>query len=443
MTMHADHTRALHWLTKAELADRSGNALNAESMYLQVLIEWADCVQALRRLAQFAMRRADAPRAVHFLGLASTARPDDSDLAIDLAIALIATDQPHEAIRALEANLLRTPSAHTAWLLLGQVRDSISDSSGALTAWYQAVSRAQRAGKWLGEDTTPPELLGPVTNAIAQVHAGRRRLILGSLDEVEQQFGRQTLTRVYEAVSGYLRESDCGPTDPRQRPKLFFFPGLPNHPYHDPFLQPWAQRLAEAFADIRSEATRVLHEDRCLPNFVDVAPGVRPGHLAGAAASPSWEALFFYRHGNRFEANHLRCPATSALLESIELCRIDSDAPEICFSVLRPGTHILPHHGVTNARLVMHLPLVVPNDCALNLIGAGEHRWQEGRLVMFDDTFQHEAWNRSQASRTILLMDCWNPHLDAVERLAMKRLFETIAGIRRANAPSASGGPAG
>ena len=436
VTVPADQTVALHRLAQASLADRSGNALQAEMLYLRVLPVWPGCVHALRRLAQFAMQRSDTSRAAHFLGLGLVVRPDDVELAIDLAVALMTNDQSDEAMRTLEASLRRTPSAYTAWLLLGQIRDSVNDATGALTAWYQAVSRAQRVGAWLGEDTTPPELLEAVTQAIAQVHDGRRRLLLGALDGVEKEFGRSTLERVHRALSGYLRESECRPTDPRQRPKFLFFPGLPDLPFHDPFLQPWAQRLTDAFADIRREALRVLHEDQRLPNFVEVPAGVRPGHLAGEAASPSWEAFFFYRHGDRFDANHARCPATSALLESIELCRIDSDAPEICFSVLRPGTHILPHHGVTNARLVMHLPLVIPDDCALNLVGAGEHRWQEGHLVMFDDTFQHEAWNRSQSPRTILLMDCWNPHLTDVERLAMKHLFETIAGIRRGNAPA-------
>jgi aspartate beta-hydroxylase len=72
----------------------------------------------------------------------------------------------------------------------------------------------------------------------------------------------------------------------------------------------------------------------------------------------------------------------------------------------------------------------VPADCALNLVGVGEHAWQEGRLVTFDDTFQHEAWNRSAQPRMILLMDCWNPHLTAVERLAVARLIETITDIQ-------------
>jgi aspartate beta-hydroxylase len=175
---------------------------------------------------------------------------------------------------------------------------------------------------------------------------------------------------------------------------------------------------------------QLLHEDRPFQNFIDFREGVRPqDYLKGHGLDPVWEAFFFYRHGVRFDANHARCPRTSALLESIELCRIAGDAPEICFSVLRAGSEILPHYGVTNVRLVMHLPLVVPADCALNLIDAGEHRWKEGELVMFDDTFRHEAWNRSASTRIVLLMDCWNPHLDQVERQALKQLIETISAL--------------
>jgi aspartate beta-hydroxylase len=81
----------------------------------------------------------------------------------------------------------------------------------------------------------------------------------------------------------------------------------------------------------------------------------------------------------------------------------------------------------------MHLPLVVPPACALNLIDRGEHHWEEGRLVMFDDTYLHEAWNRSDRTRIILLMDCWNPHLNPVEKLALKELIEMITGLHEAD----------
>jgi aspartate beta-hydroxylase len=117
------------------------------------------------------------------------------------------------------------------------------------------------------------------------------------------------------------------------------------------------------------------------------------------------------------------------VLESIELCRVGNQAPEVCFSVIRPQSTIMRHYGVTNTRLVMHLPLVVPPGCALNVIDAGEHHWKPGELMMFDDTFQHEAWNTSDEPRLIVLMDCWNPHLTLPEKQAVKLLVEAIDSI--------------
>jgi aspartate beta-hydroxylase len=106
----------------------------------------------------------------------------------------------------------------------------------------------------------------------------------------------------------------------------------------------------------------------------------------------------------------------------------------VCFSVLTPGTHILPHRGVTNTRLVTHLPLIVPDNCALN-VGGELHVWQEGRCVTFDDTYEHEAWNRGDSLRVVMLLDIWNPHLAPAERDAVTVLlgairdFNTAAGV--------------
>jgi aspartate beta-hydroxylase len=80
---------------------------------------------------------------------------------------------------------------------------------------------------------------------------------------------------------------------------------------------------------------------------------------------------------------------------------------------------------VTNTRLVTHLPLIVPPDCALN-VGGERHVWQEGRCVTFDDTFEHEAWNRSERTRVVMLLDVWNPHLTLAEREAITVLVEGI-----------------
>ena len=172
----------------------------------------------------------------------------------------------------------------------------------------------------------------------------------------------------------------------------------------------------------------MLARDANFEDFVRLKAGdSMERYLAGRA--PAWEALFFYRHGVRYDETHTLCPETSAVLDSIDLFRVPGQAPEILFSVLRPGTHILPHHGICNARSVMHLPLLVPSDCALNLVDVATRTWTEGEPMLFDDTYLHEAWNRSDSIRMILLMDCWNPHLSLAEREAVVRITQVIGAM--------------
>jgi len=83
--------------------------------------------------------------------------------------------------------------------------------------------------------------------------------------------------------------------------------------------------------------------------------------------------------------------------------------------VLAPRTRIPPHTGVTNARAVAHLPLIVPPGCAFR-VGGETREWTPGEAWVFDDTIDHEAWNDSDQPRLILILDVWNPYLSEVER---------------------------
>lgn len=410
-------------LETARQLEFDDQALQAELLYVRVLDEQSPCAEASQGIARLALRRGDVARAVAFLERAVALEPAHGPLAVDLAVALVAAERPRAAVEALQALLGRSPEHGPAWLLLGQLQDQLGDAAGALRAWYEAATRAE---------TIPPQLAELVQHAREHVRRHRRELLLASYADLRERYGAHELRRVDKAVEGYLRHRDAGETAPGQRATFLHFPDLPNTPYHDPTLQPWAERLRSAFPQIRAEAVRVIAEDLALPDFVDVPQGRSMGdYVGGAGDAPAWEALFFYRQGRRYDENHARCPQTSALLESIDLCRIDAQAPEILFSVLRPGSHIKAHYGVSNIRLVMHLPLIVPPDCALNLVGNGEHRWREGELVMFDDTYLHEAWNRSERTRVVLLMDCWNPHLSAIERRALRQLIAVTTGLTR------------
>ena len=428
-------------LEQAKHLDHSGRTARAESLCLQLLDQYPGHAGATLMAARFATARREPERAATLLKEAFRRNPEHPELAIQLALALAACGQFQAAATPLEHILEFAPQSHFAWLILSLIRDRLEDRAGALKAAYHAVTGAQRAGLWLDESTTAKEWLAPVVKAIERVRLGRRELFFGSFEALRSRYGTDALKRMDHALAAYLKEVNVTPSDARQKPKFFHFPDLPSSPYQDPALQTWSRRLTDAFPVIRSEALSVLHEQaQALPDFIQTTDEqLQQQYLGGTSTNPKWQAYFFYRHGRRYEDNHARCPATSSVLETIDLCRIADQAPEICFSVLNPQTHIKPHYGVTNTRLVMHLPLIVPRDCALHVVGTEPHTWVEGQLVMFDDTYLHEAWNRSDSTRVILLMDCWNPHLTAVERQACTQLIEMISSLKPRNAQTTAG----
>ena len=336
------------------------------------------------------------------------------------------------SLEELEAAVAIQPGDPFLWLQLGTLRERAGLGLAALQAQFQAVTQAQALRQWIDHSTTPPAWLDDIIHAIEQVRTRRRDIYFGAYHELRLEHGEVALARVDSALAHHLKEWRSDQLDPRQRPRFFYFPDLPSLPYLDPMTQPWARALLGAYPGIKAEALSLLDERQSFEDFVRLRKGDRIQNYLGGE-NPVWEAFFFHRHGQLYPDNHRRCPFTSNTLASIELCRIADHAPEICFSLLTPGTQILPHFGVTNVRVVMHLPLLVPPDCALNVIGAGEHRWREGELMMFDDTFQHEAWNRSNSVRMILLMDCWNPYLTAIERKAVASLIETIGALHKAS----------
>ena len=101
-------------------------------------------------------------------------------------------------------------------------------------------------------------------------------------------------------------------------------------------------------------------------------------------------------------------------------------SPSVLFSVLRPKTHIPPHWGMLNTRLICHLPLIVPSGCRLR-VGNEARTVEAGKMLIFDDSIEHEAWNDSDETRVILLFEIWRPELDAKERGALTAMFESIA----------------
>ena len=115
-----------------------------------------------------------------------------------------------------------------------------------------------------------------------------------------------------------------------------------------------------------------------------------------------WSVYGFYAFGTTIPDALAPCPATAAALSAVP------GLVTAGFSRLAPGTHITPHVGWVKTVYRLHLGLVVPPECAMR-VGSETRPWEEGRCVIFDDTVEHEAWNRSGEDRGVLLLDFLRP----------------------------------
>ena len=405
--------------------------IGAEALLDEALALAPDSAEAWSLHAHAAQARGDARGALECLQRACRADPRDPRLLFRLGVAAGAAGFHQDALRALEFALELAPNLHRARLKIGQLLEAAGDRRGATRAYLKAIMRAQFDGQWLDDASIPPMLRDAVLHASEFAKQGRVDAILGLLDPLIERFGRDEMRRVERALRGYLELETVVSPDPRQKPKFLYCPDLPTRAFFDRASFPWFEAMEAAYPWIREEAESVLGDPAALQPFLSFGTDDDPSaFLAGGAAPPSWDAYFFYRHGQRYDAHHARCPQTSATLESLPLVRIVEHAPEICFSMLAPGSHILPHHGVTNVRVVVHLPLIVPDGCTIKVAGE-DHQWREGQCVAFDDTFLHEAWNPSGKMRAIVLMDAWNPYLTEPERVAFAEVVEGVGDFHR------------
>ena len=106
----------------------------------------------------------------------------------------------------------------------------------------------------------------------------------------------------------------------------------------------------------------------------------------------------------------------------LPLARIPGRAPNVFFSLLRPGRRIPPHTGVTNTRAIVHLPSTCRRGAASGSAGRRANG-SRARAFAFDDTIEHEAWNDSDRRRAVLILDGWNPHLSEAERETILAYF--------------------
>jgi aspartate beta-hydroxylase len=360
--------------------------------------------------ADAAMRAGDIQRALTLLELhLSSATPRPSDY-LKLAAARRALGDLPGSLDALTHELEIVPGSLPALLMSGSLLIAMGRTEEASTAYEAALIHP------IDESRLPPPLREQIAKARVTVEAKRtRRAAIEAIafdDPALDAPARRRLERFRETV---LDATDSGMG-------RFAYPDLPERNFHDARAQFGVRALEAATELVLAEFRRVVETNAAeVMSLVDHAEGAAPPG-ADDDRYRRWSTLPLIANGAVNHANAALCPATMRLYEATDPCTIPGRAPNLVFSLLDAGARIPPHRGLTNVRLVLHLPLITPPDCALR-VGGEVHAWQKGEAMLFDDTFEHEAWNESDRLRVILLCDQWRPELSAPERRGIEALL--------------------
>jgi beta-hydroxylase len=178
------------------------------------------------------------------------------------------------------------------------------------------------------------------------------------------------------------------------------FSKVGNPPVYDKAVFPWAAEIERDWRTIRAELDQVLTRKDDLPGFHEISSDVTT-----ISQDRDWKTFMLAGFGLRSEANIARCPQTWRVCQNIP------GLLTVMFSIFEPGKHLPPHRGPYNGVLRLHLGLIVPEPREKLAIRI-EHelyRWREGEAVIFDDAYEHEAWNDTSQTRVVLFVDFIKP----------------------------------
>lgn len=361
-----------------------------------------------------ALRRGDARGARDLFAAAIGAGADDAAVNVGLAYACRALQDGAGFAAAVDRALARDPRNLHALILKGDERAGAGDERGASSFYRTALEGAPPPGQ-LGAD---------LRRELARIQAACDRYAA----RFEQALRDSLRARGLADGGGRFGQSLDIMFGRRQvyypQPRKFYFAELPQVQFFDRSLFPWMGALESSTAAIREELIEVMREDSNFAPYVEADPA-RPVTAGSMVGNPEWSAFYLWKYGERVEANAERCPRTMAAIAGIPLVHMRGRSPSVLFSLLRPGAHIPPHTGMVNTRCICHLPLIVPPGCEFR-VGNETRTWQEGRAWAFDDTIEHEAWNRSPETRVILLFEVWRPELTEEERARVCAVFDAI-----------------
>lgn len=405
-------------LREADHAQRVGDRTRAGVAFRNVLAVSPDHPAALNALGMEALGRDDQTAADYF-SRAAQADPAATPLWMNLASAYRGLADASAEQSALERALAIDQRNLMANVRLAELLDRMGDLSTAAFRWGGVATIVQSM-----PDRSPAleQLLTRASDRIAlhtQALADDVDTAMRPLRETAKAGQHRRFDACVDVMLG--RRSVYAPA-----PHGLHFPFLPADEF-------FAREHFAWLADLEAATPAILEELQALlagpmtdfTPYVAMAPGTPTNLWSPLDGSDNWSARYLWRYGVRDDAVCARCPQTAAILGALPLADIPGRAPTAFFSVLKPGTHLPPHTGISNIRSVVHLPLIVPDTCGFR-VGGETREWRVGEAFVFDDTIEHEAWNNSDSIRVVLIVDVWNPHLTPHEVAMLRHLFGTM-----------------
>lgn len=370
----------------------------------------------LLRQASQALARQDVRSALALIDRADAFGPTHNGV-LNRSLALRLMGDFTGSLTQIDRALAMQPYDFIALLAKGALLEKLGKPKAAVAAYKNALKIAPT------RDRCPPALLAQIDYASEMVRKHAEALsehMRAEVEAVAANLDPYTRDRFEEGLEIYAGLKPA----PKQEPILLNYPRLPAIPFYDRALFPWLETLeaGTAMIQVELEALIAVEFDRFAP-YIAYPPEAPVNQWGALNHSHDWSALFLWKDGEKQEEMCARCPGTTALLESLPMADQPGFAPTVTFSALRPHTHIPPHTGSANIRLLCHLPLILPGPARFR-VGNTTREWRMGEAWVFDDTIEHEAWNEADETRVILIFDIWNPYLEPGERELVKVLME-------------------
>lgn len=404
MSNSETETTAQALKAEARAHAQAGRAEAAAHAYAGVLERAPDDAEAHAFAADMAFAGQRFAEAANHYRKALAAAPETASLWFNCATAQEALGETaHAAASYLEA-FRREPNNPMMALFAGAALDAAGRSDEALQVWSLGDDLGWAVRKAKDVADFPPEVRTRSARADEAMRRHFTELHAKAVTDAEAAWRAQTdapaaLERVRNAVWPQTHTEEVRFRASKHAPLIYYMPDLAPVTIASRADFSWVETLEQATATIREEF--LAAEDA----RARMTPYIRESETAPIfdklRGSRDWSSLPLFGNGEPTQwTEHF--PRTLAVLDELDLTLVDGAPMQVLFSVLHPGTHIPPHTGQANDRFVAHLPLIVPGDCAIR-VADQTHVWSEGEAFIFDDTFEHEAWNRSEAVRVNMI----------------------------------------